>query len=79
MTTTSVFAPDKRYNPYLDINYVDRSREVYSAFDKTLEDINNDPEFYAELVNDLLFHWIHGTRETRLMNLAKDNLLNTKK
>ena len=39
MTTTSVFAPDKRYNPYLDINYVDRSREVYDAFEPTLNDI----------------------------------------
>ena len=79
MTTTSVFAPDKRYNPYLDINYVDRSREVYDAFEPTLNDIEKDPEFYAELVNDLLFHWMYGTRETKLMNMVKENMLNNKK
>ena len=60
-------------NPYIDINYVDRTKEVEAAFIPTLEDIKNDPEFYAELVNDLMFHWMHGTRETPLMIMAKNN------
>jgi hypothetical protein len=45
-------------------------------FTPTLEDIKNDPEFYAELVNDLMFHWMHGTRETELMIMAKKNQIN---
>lgn len=60
-------------NFYLDIDWKDRSKEVENAFSPTLEDIKNDPEFYAELVNDLMFHWMYGTRETPLMNLAKRN------
>ena len=79
MTTTSVFAPDKRYNPYLDLDYIDRSQQIEDAFEPTLEDIKNDPQFYAELVNDLMFHWVYGTRETPLMIRAKENMLNTKK
>lgn len=79
MRTTSVFAPDKRYNPYLDSNYVDRTKQIEESFEPTLEDIKNDPQFYAELVNDLLFHWMYGTRETPLMIRAKENMLNTKK
>ena len=79
MTTTSVFAPDKRYNTYLDLNYIDRSQQVEDAFEPTLEDIKNDPEFYSELVNDLMFHWVYGTRETPLMIRAKEILLNSKK
>jgi hypothetical protein len=78
MTTTPLFAPDKRYNPYLDLNYVDRSEEIDSLFDKTLDDIQRDPEFYAELVNDLMFHWVYGTRETKIMNMVKDILLTKK-
>lgn len=58
-------------NPYIDINYVDRTEEVEAAYQPTLEDIKRDPEFYAELVNDLMFHWVHGTRETPLMFIAK--------
>ena len=58
-------------NPYIDINYVDRTEEVEAAYQPTLEDIKRDPAFYAELVNDLMFHWVHGTRETPLMILAK--------
>ena len=74
MKTTSVFAPDTRYNPYLDMDYVDRRQQVKDAFEPTLEDIKNDPEFYAELVNDLMYHWVYGTRETPLMDMAKRNL-----
>ena len=65
-------------NPYIDINYIDRSEEVDKAFLPTLKDIKNDPEFYAELVNDLMFHWIHGTRETAIMITAKRNMLMNK-
>jgi hypothetical protein len=61
-------------NPYIDINYVDRTEEVEAAYQPTLEDIKRDPEFYAELVNDLLYHWVHGTRETQLMVMAKNSL-----
>jgi hypothetical protein len=78
MTTTPLFAPDKRYNPYLDLNYVDRSNEIDQLFEKTVDDIKRDPALYAELVNDLMFHWVYGTRETRVMNMAKDILLNKK-
>jgi hypothetical protein len=78
MTTTPLFAPDKRYNPYLDLNYVDRSNEIDQLFEKTVDDIQRDPKLYAELVNDLMFHWVYGTRETRVMNMAKDILLNKK-
>jgi hypothetical protein len=63
-------------NPYLDLNYVDRTEQVEREYAPTLNDIQNDPEFYAELVNDLLFHWVYGTRETALMITAKKNLLN---
>lgn len=62
-------------NPYLDMDYVDRRRQVENAFKPTLEDIKADPEFYAELVNDLMYHWVYGTRETPLMIMAKNNLL----
>jgi hypothetical protein len=62
-------------NYYIDLNYKDRSREVENAFLPTLEDIKNDPEFYAELVNDLMYHWVFGTRETPMMNLARQNML----
>ena len=79
MRTTSVFAPDKRYNPYLDLDYINRSQQVEDAFEPTLEDIKNDPQFYAELVNDLMFHWVYGTRETPLMIRAKEILLNQNK
>jgi len=60
-------------NYYIDTNGKDHSQEIENAFAPTLEDIKNDPEFYAELVNDLMFHWIHGTFETTLMNVAKKN------
>ena len=65
-------------NPYLDINWQDRTEEIASRFDKTVDDIKRDPELYAELVNDLLYHWIHGTRETLMMNMFKQDILKTK-
>ena len=63
-------------NPYIDTNNIDRSQEIEDMFQPTLEDIKNDPEFYAELVNDLMFHWMHGTQETGLMIMAKKNQIN---
>jgi hypothetical protein len=62
-------------NPYLDLNYIDRTDEVEAQYEPTLEDIKRDPHLYAELVNDLMFHWMYGTRETALMKLAKNALL----
>lgn len=62
-------------NNYLDINFVDRSKQVKEAFIPTLEDIKDNPQFYAELVNDLMFHWVYGTRETSTMISAKNSLL----
>lgn len=60
-------------NYYIDINGIDRSKEIENDYLPTLIDIKEDPEFYAELVNDLMAHWIYGTRETPLMNMAKRN------
>ena len=73
MKTTSCFE-NKLINPYIDLDYNDRTKQVEDAFAPTLEDIKNDPEFYAELVNDLMFHWLYGTRDTPLMNMAKRNM-----
>lgn len=66
MKTTSVFE-NKPINPYLDSNYEDRTDEIEALFEPTVNDIKKDPEYYAELVNDLLYHWICGIRETPLM------------
>ena len=60
-------------NYYIDIDGKDRSQEVENQFSPTLQDIREDPEFYAELVNDLMFHWMYGTRETPIMVMAKRN------
>ena len=62
-------------NPYIDKNQVDRSEQVAKAFLPTLEDIKKDPMFYADLVNDLLYHWIYGTRETAFMDMVKESVL----
>ena len=62
-------------NPYIDQNRIDRSSQVENAYTPTLEDIKRDPQFYAMLVNDLLYHWIYGTRETALMIIAKDSVM----
>ena len=50
-----------------------RSQEADNAFQPTLQDIREDPEFYAELINDLMFHWMYGTKETPTMVMAKHN------
>jgi hypothetical protein len=60
-------------NTYIDINGNDRTQEIENQFSPTLKDIKADPEFYAELVNDLMYHWMYGTRETELMVMAKRN------
>jgi len=65
----------KEINPYIDANRIDRTKQIEDAFAPTLEDIQNDPNFYAELVNDLMYHWVYGTRETKLMFSAKESLL----
>jgi len=65
----------QKYNPYLDINYKDRTSEIEALYQPTLKDIKLDPEMYAELVNDLLFHWVYGTRETPLMNMVKEQMV----
>ena len=62
-------------NPYIDLNNRDRSNEIDAAFIPTFEDILEDPHLYAELVNDLMFHWMYGTRETELMVMAKQNYI----
>jgi hypothetical protein len=58
-------------NPYIDRNNVDRSNEIESCFIPTLEDIKDDPRFYAELVTDLLYHWSEGTAVTPIMDMAR--------
>jgi len=50
-----------------DVEFIIKTDEIEKAYQPTLEEIKADPEFYAELINDLLFHWIYGTRETKLM------------
>ena len=62
-------------NYYIDANGIDRSKEIKDDYTPTLMDIQEDPEFYTELVNDLMAHWMYGTRETPLMNMAKRNYL----
>ena len=66
-------------NPYIDINGVDRTSEIDELFKPTVKDIQADPYFYAELVNDLMFHWIYGTRETKMMVMAKRTLVKKEK
>lgn len=63
-------------NPYLDINFIDRTETVKNAFQPTLEEIKKDPEFYAKLINDLMAHWVFGIYETKLMNSAKKSFFN---
>jgi len=64
----------KQNNPYLDMYFVDRTEEIEALYKPTLEDIKRDPEFYADLVNDLLFHWVYGTKETPNMVMVKKSL-----
>jgi hypothetical protein len=69
---------EKPNNPYLDINWVDRTKEIEARFAPTVDDMKRDPELYAELVNDLLYHWIYSTRETLTMNMFKQDILKPK-
>jgi len=62
-------------NPYIDINGIDRTKEIESDFNPTLQDIKEDPEFYAELVNDLMYYWVYKIKATPMMNLARQNML----
>ncbi len=66
----------KENNPYIDANNIDRAKQIERAFAPTLEDIYDDPHFYAELVNDLMFHWVYGTQETKLTFLQEDSPAN---
>lgn len=68
----------KPSTPYLDIDWIDRTAEIQARFEPTLDDMKRDPELYAELVNDLLYHWIYGTRETLIMNMFKSDIINPK-
>jgi len=60
----------QKNNPYIDNNNIDRSQEIEDMFQPTLEDIKNDPEFYAELVNDLMYHVKYGTGITQIMKIG---------
>jgi len=60
----------QKNNPYIDTNNIDRSQEIEDMFQPTLEDIKNDPEFYAELVNDLMYHVKYGTGVTQIMQIG---------
>lgn len=60
----------QKNNPYIDRNNIDRSQEIEDMFQPTLEDIKNDPEFYAELVNDLMYHVKYGTGITQIMQIG---------
>ena len=60
----------QKNNPYIDTNNIDRSQEIEDMFQPTLEDIKNDPEFYAELVNDLMYHVKYGIGTTQIMKMA---------
>ena len=64
----------QKNNPYIDTNNIDRSQEIEDMFQPTLEDIKNDPEFYAELVNDLMYHVKYDTGITQIMKMAMDTL-----
>jgi hypothetical protein len=60
----------QKNNPYIDTNNIDRSQEIEDMFQPTLDDIKNDPEFYAELVNDLMYHVKYGTGVTQIMQIG---------
>lgn len=61
----------KQNNPYVDANGVDRSNEIEFAFETTKAAMMCDPAFYAELLNDFLFQYLHGTKETPTMQMVK--------
>jgi hypothetical protein len=60
----------QKNNPYIDTNNIDRSQEIEDMFQPTLEDIKSDSEFYAELVNDLIYHVKYGTGVTQIMQIG---------
>lgn len=53
----------------------DLTNEIETAFHPTLQDIKQDPAFYAELVTDLLYHWIYQTGKTAVMDTAKRTVM----
>jgi hypothetical protein len=55
------------FNPYLDSDFKDLTKDAERLSQSVLVDIHNDPHYYAELVSDLYFHWKHNTFETPLM------------
>ena len=65
---------EKAY-PYFDTNNVDRHDEIVDLFPIVWADLKKNTNIYAGLVIDLLFHWVHGTKETGLMKLYKDKFL----
>lgn len=69
----------KQNNPYVDANGVDRSNEIEFAFENTKAAMTCDPDFYAELLNDFLFQYIHGTKETPMMQMVKKIYLESSK
>jgi hypothetical protein len=59
-------------NPYIDQNYEDRSSEAVTLMTSIERDIQNDPQYYAEILTDMFLHWKYGIRETEMMwNLRK--------
>ena len=65
-------------NPYLDMDYKDRTKEVEALTDSVKADLQADPDYYAELIADMYFHWKHNTRETSLMVMFAGAVKNKK-
>lgn len=63
----------KKETYYIDANGIDRTEQLELAVEASFEELKDDPHFYAELVSDLMFHWIYGTEETPLMKMAREN------
>jgi hypothetical protein len=68
-------ALEEKAYPYFDTNNVDRHDEIVDLFPIVWADLKKNTNIYAGLVIDLLFHWVHGTKETGLMKLYKDKFL----
>ena len=67
----------EKRNPYLDLNFKDRTNEVEELKIKVLDSLKTPTnekslELFAELISDMFFHWTEGTFETDLMVLFKD-------
>ena len=58
---------NQKQNPYIDLNFEDRSAEAVALMSSIERDIQNDPQYYAEVITDMLLHWKYGTRETEMM------------